>query len=340
MTVAVETLHRGRELLTPALRAAVERLDDHSRLVASYHLGWCDRHGRPLAANTGKAIRPALTLLACEAVGSPPEDALCGAVAVELVHNFSLIHDDLMDRDQERRHRPTVWAVWGDATAVLVGDAMLSLAHEVIDESTSPYAADASRALTLATRDLIRGQVLDVAFEQRNDVSLEECLDMAAGKTGALLAVSAELGAVLGGAPATIAASLRAYGAELGLAFQLVDDLLGIWGWPERTGKPVFSDLASRKKTMPVVWALENGGSAGAELAAWLEAPPPEPGDSAESLRRAADLVEKAGGRDWATTEARERVRRARAALDTVDADPDQREQLDELARFVIERDL
>ena len=340
MTVAVETLQRGRELLTPALQAAVDRLDDHSRLVASYHLGWCDQDGNPLTANPGKAIRPALTLLACEAVGSPSTDALCGAVAVELVHNFSLIHDDLMDRDAERRHRPTVWAVWGDATAVLVGDALLVLALEVIDESESAYARDASRALTAATSELIRGQVLDVAFERRDDVTLVECMTMAAGKTGALLAVSAELGAILGGAPAPVAAAYRAYGAELGLAFQLVDDLLGIWGRPERTGKPVSSDLRARKKTMPIVWSLEHGGAAGAELGGWLADPPPEGGDSEESLRAAAELVERAGGRAWAIDEARARIRRAGLALDAAGAAPADRERLDELARFVVERDL
>jgi geranylgeranyl diphosphate synthase type I len=340
MTVTVDTLHRGRELLTPALRAAVARLDEQIRLVASYHLGWCDQSGRPTEANGGKAIRPSLALLACEAVGCPAEEALPGAVAVELVHNFSLVHDDLMDRDRERRHRPTVWAVWGDATAVLVGDALLSLAHEVIDESGSPCARDASHALALATRELIRGQMLDVAFEQRDDVCLEECLAMAAGKTGALLAVSAELGAVLAGAPAPVAAAFRTYGAELGLAFQLVDDLLGIWGWPERTGKPVYSDLQARKKTLPVVWAVESGEPAGRELAEWLRTPRPAAGDSPEALRHAADLVEKAGGRDWATEEAHVRVRRARLALDNVGADAAHTDQLIELARFVVERDL
>ena len=340
MTVVVETLHRGRELLAPALRAAVDRLDDHSRLVASYHLGWCDAEGRPLEANPGKAVRPGLTLLTCEAVSGRADDALCGAVAVELVHNFSLIHDDLMDRDTERRHRPTVWAVWGDPTAVLVGDAMLSLAHEVVDESGSPYARDAGRALAVATRELIRGQVLDVAFEHRDDVGLVECMDMAAGKTGALLEVSAALGAILGGAPAPLVAAYRRYGAELGLAFQLVDDLLGIWGWPERTGKPVFSDLRARKKTMPIVWSLEHGGAAGRELAAWLGTPHDGLTDTDESLRHAADLVERSGGRQWATQEARVRVDRALRALDDVGADPTHRRQLDDLARFVVERDL
>lgn len=337
MTLAPQALGRGRELVDPALRHAVRRLDDDTRLVASYHLGWCDLEGRPVSAAAGKAVRPALVLAAGESLGAPAELLVAGAVAVELVHNFSLVHDDLMDRDAERRHRPTVWKVWGDATAVLVGDALLSLAHEAIDEADSPHALAASRALTLATRELIRGQVLDVAFERRDDVTLAECLDMASGKTGALLSVSAELGAVLAGAPAAASAAFAAYGAELGLAFQLVDDLLGIWGWPERTGKPVFSDLRSRKKTLPVVWAVQHGGAVGRELAHWLSAPG-EPDDS--SLRRAADLVERAGGRAWATQEARGRVAAALAALEPAGLDRDRLAGLEDLARFVVERDL
>jgi geranylgeranyl diphosphate synthase type I len=333
---AVESLGRGRELLDPALRAAVGRLDDETRLVASYHLGWCGPDGTPSEAPQGKAVRPGLVFLASEAVCGRAGPALAGAVAVELVHNFSLVHDDLMDRDTERRHRATVWTVWDDATAVLVGDAMLSLAHEVLGESGSPYAPAANRALAVATRDLIRGQLLDVRFEDRDDVALAECLDMAAGKTGALLAVSAELGAILGGAPPAVVAAFRTYGAELGLAFQLVDDLLGIWGWPERTGKPVFSDLRSRKKTMPVVWSVTHGGSAGRELARWLA------GDDATEagLAHAAALVEAAGGREWAAAEARDRVVRATKALDQAGVDPGHREQFEELARFVVERDL
>jgi geranylgeranyl diphosphate synthase, type I len=337
VSVTAPALGRGRRLVDPALRAAVSRLDEDTRRVASYHLGWCGTDGREVEGPSGKAIRPSLVMTAGEALGADPEGLVVGAVAVELVHNFSLIHDDLMDRDGERRHRPTVWSVWGDATAVLVGDALLSLAHEVLDDTRSPYAAPASRALSRATRELIRGQVLDVAFEARNDVTLPECLDMAAAKTGALLGVSAELGAVLAGAPAAAVTALRRYGEQLGLAFQLVDDLLGIWGCPERTGKPVFSDLRSRKKTLPVMWAVHRGGAPGRELARWL-AGPPEPGESA--LHRAADLVDFAGGRDWAQHEARARVDAALAALDGVVLDPDHRAELTHLATFVVERDL
>lgn len=332
-----ELLARSRDVVEPELRRAVGRLDDHTRLVASYHLGWCDEQGRPTGGGSGKAIRPGLSLLVAEAVCGSPEPAVPGGVAVELIHNFSLIHDDLMDRDTQRRHRRTVWAIWGDATAVLVGDALACLADEVLAEDESPYAARAGHALAVATRDLIRGQVLDVAFEQRGDVGLAECLDMAGGKTGSLLGASAELGAILAGADPDTCDEFRRYGWELGLAFQLVDDLLGIWGAPEKTGKPVFSDLRAHKKTLPVVWSLEYGGAAGRELASWLaetDAP------TEDSLRQAAVLVERAGGREWALAEAEDRVRKAGKALDAAGIAPANRDQLDQLAQFVAERQL
>jgi geranylgeranyl diphosphate synthase type I len=238
MTLAMpNTLGHARELITPMLHTMVDRLDPAIRLVVSYHLGWCDEHGQPVNSNGGKVVRPALALLAAEASGAEPETALPGAVAVELVHNFSLVHDDLMDRDARRRHRPTVWALWGDAIAVLAGDAMLSLAHEALLDCNSPHASSAQTVIAIATRELIRGQVADTAFENRSDVSLDECLAMAYGKTAALMVASAEIGAVLAGAPPSVRDALGAYGGHIGLAFQLVDDVLGIWGRPEVTGK-------------------------------------------------------------------------------------------------------
>src|SRR5258707_2766004 len=206
-----------------------------------------------------------------------------------------------MDGDVERRHRPTVWAVWGAPAAILSGDALLSLAHEVLLESDSPHAAAASRLLATTTRELIRGQVEDLAFEQRADVSLQECLDMAGGKTGALLSASAAIGAILAGAPAATVSALKVFGGQGGLAFQLVDDVLGIWGDPAVTGKSNFSDLRSRQKALPVSYAVAHSP----ELAAWLAAPG-EPDE--DQLRRGAELVEAGGGRDWALAEARRRM--------------------------------
>lgn len=337
MNVAVDALNDARKLVEPGLRSAVGRLDPHLARVASYHFGWCDPEGRPTRANSGKALRPGLAVIVAGGIAGDPAPAVPGAVAVELIHNFSLVHDDLIDRDRERRHRETVWSVWDDTTAILVGDAMASLAHEVLADSGSPYADRASLALAAATREVIRGQAQDVAFEQRGDVTLAECLQMAADKTGALLAVSASIGAVLVGARESEAAC-HTFGAELGLAFQLVDDLLGVWGLPEVTGKPVFADLVAGKKTMPVTWAIENGGDTGARLAEWFAARDPRTPAAAEDLQYAADLLEKAGARDWASTEADARVAAALSALEPVPLRDGARETLIDLAHFVTRR--
>jgi geranylgeranyl diphosphate synthase type I len=338
MTTVLPGLGRTRELVQPALRSAVDRLDRSTRHVVAYHLGWCDEQGVPIEADGGKAVRPALALLAAEAVGGQREVAVPGAVAVELVHNFSLVHDDLMDRDLERRHRRTVWALWGDATAVLAGDAMLSLAHEVLAESGSPRSDQACRLVAAATRELIRGQVQDLAFERRADVGLLECLDMATAKTGALLGASAAVGGVLAGATSRTVQGLTTFGEHVGLAFQLVDDLLGIWGRPEVTGKPVFSDLRSRKKTLPVTWTIDNGGDAGVDLALWMRQERRTGSDDRE-LHAVAALLEHAGARAWARDEAWRRVALAADVLDQLDLRGDCRARLLDLGRFVVERD-
>ena len=335
MTATISVLDRSRSQVVPALQAAVQRLDPTSRLHASYHLGWCDADGKPAHAGGGKAVRPALALLSAEAVGASAEVGLPGAVAVELVHNFSLIHDDLLDGDVERRHRRTVWAIWGEATAVLTGDAMLALAHEVLLEADSPSVARAAWLLASTTRDLTRGQVQDLAFEARSDVTLEECIDMAGGKTGSLLAASAAIGAVLAGASSETVAALSTFGAQFGLAFQLVDDVLGIWGDPAVTGKPIHSDLRSRKKSLPVTYAVADP-ERGQQLRDWLAAPG-NPDD--ESVRRIADVLAAAGGRDWALAEAAHRMSLAEQALSTVELQPRACEEMIALAQFIVDRD-
>ncbi|WP_369213008.1 polyprenyl synthetase family protein [Streptomyces flavofungini] len=337
MSTAPACLSHGRVTVTPALRAAVDRLDHRSRHQAAYHFGWITAAGMPTSADAGKAVRPALALLSAEAVGAPPEIALPGAVAVELVHNFSLLHDDLMDGDEKRRHRHTVWKLWGPDSAILTGDAMLALAQEVLLDSGLPTAAPAARLLARTTRQLIRGQVQDLSFERRAHVTVEECVDMTAGKTGALLSASAAIGAVLAGAPEATVDALARYGDRLGLAFQLVDDLLGIWGDPAVTGKPVHSDLRSRKKSLPVSHALNQDGPLSDELSSWL-ATPGEP-DEAE-LRRVAALIEDSGSRDWALAEATRRTALAEDALRDTELDPGARSELLALGRFIVDREV
>jgi geranylgeranyl diphosphate synthase, type I len=337
--VRPDTVGHARELITPTLREMVDRLDPSIRQVVSYHFGWCDEQGSPTNANGGKAIRPALALLGAEACGADPHTALPAAAAVELVHNFSLVHDDLMDHDAQRRHRATVWALWGDAVAVLAGDAMLSLAHEVLLGCTSAHRGAAQTTIAVATRELIRGQAADTAFENRDDVSLAECVSMACGKTAALMAASAVAGAELAGGPPSVRDALGAYGSHLGLAFQLVDDLLGIWGRPAVTGKSLYSDLRSRKKTLPVTWTLESGGRAGRELAAWLADAAHTATAADTELRDVAGLIERGGGRAWACEEAHRRTALAIEAVERVGIPAGPASELRALAHYLVDRD-
>ncbi|NUS75074.1 MAG: polyprenyl synthetase family protein [Streptomyces sp.] len=334
-------LERGRTLATPVLRAAIDRLAAPMDTVSAYHFGWIDADGKPTAGDGGKAVRPALAVLSAEITGAAPEVGIPGAVAVELVHNFSLLHDDLMDGDEQRRHRDTVWKVHGPAQAILVGDAMFALANEVLLELGTVEAGRATRRLTTATRALIDGQAQDISYEHRDRVSVEECLEMEGNKTGALLACASSIGAVLGGADDRTADTLEKYGYHLGLAFQAVDDLLGIWGDPVSTGKQTWSDLRQRKKSLPVVAALAAGGPASERLGEILAADAKSSdfeNFSEEEFAARAALIEEAGGRDWTAQEARRQHTIAIEALNAVDMPDRVRAQFTALADFVVVR--
>ncbi|WP_374118827.1 polyprenyl synthetase family protein [Allokutzneria sp. A3M-2-11 16] len=320
-----------RATVVPLLRAAVETLPAPVRRVAGYHFGWLDERGEPVTDdNVGKMIRPALALLSARAVGGAGEDALLAAVSVELVHNFSLLHDDIIDGDRMRRNRPTAWAVFGVPAAVLAGDALWALALRLLTDGGRTASAPGMRTMAITLCRLMDGQSADTDFPLRDRVSMAECQDMAAGKTAAVMACACALGALAGGGdPAQISAFQR-MGEHLGMAFQVVDDLLGIWGDPDALGKPVGSDLVNRKKSFPVVAALNSGTEAGAELAALyrLDRPLTE-----AEVERAAGLVEAAGGRAWAQREAE---RYAEAALAEI---PGQAADLYALAALVTGRD-
>jgi len=226
-----------------------------SGLMAAYHMGWVDRDGREDAAGSGKLIRPSLCLWACEAVGDGFEAALPLASAIEWVHNFTLVHDDIQDGDRERRHRDTVWAVWGPAQGINAGDALHAFAYEVLlaPGRSSTRRLLAGHTLARAVREVIEGQCLDAALEGQLETETAAYLRMARAKTGALLGACMEGGALLGGAAHGAAGRLREAGELLGLAFQVRDDWLGVWGEPVRTGKSRDCDLSRRKLTYPVV---------------------------------------------------------------------------------------
>ena len=342
-TPTPQILERARVLAEPSLRHAVEQLDPQIAPLALYHFGWADEHGRPVKKSSGgKGIRSALAVLSAEAAGAPAETGVPGAVAVELIHNFSLLHDDIIDGDAERRHRPTVWAVFSQGEAIIVGDALHALAFDVLlggvaggTGSATGGTAAASR-LASATAAMIAGQSRDMAFNERMDVTPEQCLAMEADKTGALLGYASSVGAVLAGADAEIVGTLENYGSKLGLAFQAADDLLGIWGDPAVTGKPVGNDLRERKKSFPVVVALSQQTAASEELASILTQ---DAALNEAAIARATELVEQAGGKESATAAAHDYLNQALSCIQTAPLAAPAVEELTHLARFVVTRD-
>ncbi|GAB2857525.1 family 2 encapsulin nanocompartment cargo protein polyprenyl transferase [Streptomyces deserti] len=331
-------LARARAAVDPVLRDALGSLPGPMRRVALYHFGWEHADGTPAeGGSSGKAIRPALVLAASAALGGPEarEAAVRAAAAVELVHNFTLLHDDVMDRDTTRRHRPTAWTVFGDADAILAGDALQALALRLLAEDPHPAARAAAARLADCVVELCAGQHADTAMERcrPGEVTLDQTLAMAEAKTGALLGCACATGALYAGAEEADVTALDAFGREAGLAFQLIDDVIGIWGDPRRTGKPAGADLAARKKSLPVVAALVSGTPAAAELAALYEA-----SGEKEDLEYMALTVERAGGRDWAQGQAADRMARAMQQLARAVPDPEAAGGLLALAEFVTRR--
>ncbi|MFQ5577451.1 MAG: polyprenyl synthetase family protein [Anaerolineae bacterium] len=305
-----------------------------------YHLGWVDPDLRPVTTNPGKQLRPLFTLLCCRAAGGNPEQALPAAAAVELVHNFSLIHDDIEDNSLTRRGRPTVWAIWGNAQAINAGDALFTLARNALLNLQSrgvslPTIFTALNRLDQTCLTLCRGQYLDMSFEQTPVVGLEAYLDMIDAKTAALLACAGFLGGLVATADAARAEIFGELGRALGLAFQIHDDLLGIWGDESVTGKPAADDLRRRKKSLPVVFALNQPDSRRA--ARFKEIYRSDTLREAD-ITEAVALLEAAGAKTYTEQQAQEYVERAQTALNAINTPAANKQALEELARFLIER--
>lgn len=249
-----------------AIESTIRKVIDESHFslypMLHYHLGLVDTKGNIKKTSRGKSLRSSLCLFTAEAVGGKWQNAVPAATALELIHNFSLIHDDIQDEDIERRHRPTVWSIWGKPAGVIAGNAMRILADKAL---ISMAQRNLTHALVLQMslifdqryQEMMRGQVQDLFFEQQLEVSTEEYLQMIDGKTGALIDASMELGALSGGVNKLISEKLGRCGRLLGLAFQLRDDLLGIWGDDSQTGKAVGADIRKRKKAFPAVYTIQ-----------------------------------------------------------------------------------
>ncbi len=291
-----------------------DRSDSYQGLygMLRYHLGWADRDLRPVTLPAGKRLRPLLLLLTCEAQGGDWQQALPAAAALELLHNFTLIHDDIEDGDRLRRGRETLWVVWGLPQALNAGDALFTLAYQALlrlrqTDLPAPLILEALQRFNATVLRITEGQYLDIGFESRAEVNVEAYLEMISGKTAALIALACELGGLLAQAPAEQQVALREYGQALGMAFQIEDDLLGLWGDPQRTGKPVGADLLRRKKSLPILHGLTH--SAGLR-ALWTAAVTDE-----AWVTRALAALEAAGSRDYAQAQANDWHMRALQAL-------------------------
>lgn len=269
-----------------------------------YHLGWADEAFRPTRGRTGKRLRPTFLLLAAEAVGGDWQRAVPAAAAIELTHNFSLIHDDVQDRDHERHGRPTVWKRWGDAQAINAGDGLFVVARltlgRLLERGIPPLTLAAVQdSYDRACLAITEGQYLDMAYETRLHVTEAEYMHMIRGKTAALLAASTRIGAQVAEASRETVERLTRFGEAVGLAFQVADDGLGIWGDPRLTGKQAANDIRRRKKSLPIAYAFERAqGAAAADLARLYAHDTLSEADVARVLA----VLDEVGAREYAET--------------------------------------
>ena len=329
---------RYRSRIVSGLRDALDRTEvEHVRLMR-LHLGTDEAH--PVDGFGGKLLRPSLCLLSCEAVRGDASLALAGAVAIELTHNFTLIHDDIEDSSATRHGRPTLWRRTGVPQAINAGDGMFVLAERTLlrmaDVGLEPgRVLEAARTLNDACVRLCEGQYADIGFETRASVSLQEYEAMIAGKTGALLGASAQIGAIAGGADHETVAALGECGRLLGLAFQVQDDVLGIWGEAAITGKPVADDIRSRKKSFPVVFAVEHLPPARSQELQRIYALPSI--DDAE-VDAVLELLRECGAPAASTARAERWAREAVEVLAPLDLEPERRDEIEALAAFFVHR--
>lgn len=252
------------EEMRAVLGATGERPDLFHGMI-HYHMGWVDAELQPASVHPGKQIRPLLCLLACQAAGGDWQQALPAAAAIEILHNFSLVHDDIEDASPTRRGRPTVWQLWGIEQAINAGDAMFALAHLAMSRLEvrgvpAPIVVQALRRFDETSLRLTQGQHADMDFEKRDEVSVADYLAMITGKTAVLISLCTELGARIAGASSEQIEHYTQFGLNLGLAFQVQDDILGIWGDETVTGKSAATDISTRKKTLPVLYGLSQSG--------------------------------------------------------------------------------
>jgi geranylgeranyl diphosphate synthase, type I len=327
-----------REEVDTEMRAVFETYSSPLYDMLRYHLGWQTPEGFAGNGAAGKGLRSTLCLLACESLGADRQRALPAAATVDLVHNYSLIHDDIQDGDVERRHRPTVWAIWGEAQAINAGSAMRQLADVALRKLvcrgvSAEKALRASWLLDDTCLKLLEGQWLDISFEERLDVGVGDYLGMISRKTGALLSCAAQLGALIAVDDEEAVAAFERFGLNLGLAFQIRDDVLGIWGDESLTGKPLGNDIRRKKKSFPVIFALQHSSKA-ADLRRIYSSPDVD----GDGLAAVMDLLKDAHAEEAAGCLARKYRDQALDEIESLPLSSQGRADLQEIAAFLVER--
>ena len=313
-------------------RKRTGRLQD----MMMYHLGWLDERFAPCESKGGKQLRSTMCLLACEAIAGDYRPALPAAAAVELVHNFSLIHDDIEDGDEKRRHRNTVWKVWGVPQAINTGDAMDVVSYMAILDLKVDAAAmvDVLRVFNNTIMQLCEGQYLDMDFQTRDAVTVDEYVGMITGKTAALIEASAAIGAIAAGADRKTVRHFQDFGRKIGIAFQIHDDILGIWGDPAKTGKSARNDIRNKKKTLPVLYAMQYSTERDELKRLYTKKELSE-----ADIDRAFDILTKANSYEYTTRQAKQYKDEALAGLDGLCPGSRAMEDLRAIGRFLVERD-
>ncbi len=289
----------------------------------------------------GKRIRPLITLLVGQALNNNREALIAIGATIELIHNFTLIHDDIMDQSVERRHRRTVWNVWGTAQSINAGDGLYALANlSVLDlrlySVSHGQIFNIFRELTLACLSIVDGQILDVAFESRDDVTSEEYICMVSAKTAALIACSAKVGAMLGSDDPSLAHKYSVFGHNLGVAFQMLDDYLGIWGSEDLTGKSASNDIQRKKKTLPLLWAFENASPTQRQVLQDIYSKPII-GDA--EILQVRDIFSETGADIHTRQLVEDYHHQALESLEATQIANEQQDRLVSLANFLLERE-
>ena len=332
---------RYRANISRSLRDSLSQQHSDVYDMLRYYMGWVDENGRPHEAMEGKALRPTLCLFACEAVGGALEMAKPTAVALEFIHTFSLIHDDIQDRDEIRHNRKTLWAVWGDPKALVAGNVLRVVAdeclHQLLDSGLDyDRALAAGMLLTEAYLEMIEGQYLDLQFEGRHDISMSDYLNMISRKTGALIRCSLNLGAVVGAQEQGVGDAFKESGRAMGYVFQIIDDVLGVWGDEETTGKPVGADIRRKKNSYPVVYTMGRANDKDQKMLNEIYEKDELDDSDVDSVLAVMDRLDV---KNQAQQEAEKYANVALESLAPVELSREARQEVEDLAHFLLVRD-